>query len=387
MSWDLLEKIMRNPSLLSRFALTGLCAAMLLRPAIVLADSPVLNTLFPELVNLLYAHDVLHARAFEEIEATNESSAAAIGKRLLVEQLEELSEASASHYHSAGDHLAMLGPHRVFESRAVPGIIVTINREQTAERAAAALAESGTLPPVAVETLKRGREFVEELLEIYLDDGYDDKKVAVDTAVQRYLSDDEHSVAALPKSDELLSDHPYAYSYRVGFPQLSGLTWASQWLKIATLEIVATAPDQEAKIREVSNVLLYYKEKTTRLHGSLVSLPSDIPTIPVIAPNFYTFHPEASAIVDNIEALKVVIGDALAYPDLMARPEIIESMVADYTNKTDYLTNHRDYLISVLRGGIYNAGGPARGGMQRPDRNYSRERQENPHISKFPMPQ
>tara|TARA_R110002073_G_scaffold116379_1_gene254726 strand:- start:177 stop:1313 length:1137 start_codon:yes stop_codon:yes gene_type:complete len=378
---------MRNYSLLSRFAFAGLCAAILLRPNIAAADSPVLNELFPELVNLLHAHDVLHARAFEEIEATNESPSAAIGKRLLMEQLEELAEATASHYHSAGDHLAMLGPHRVFESRAVPGIIVTINREATAEQAAAALAESGTLPPVAIETLKRGREFVEELIEIYLDDSFDDKKVAVDAAVQRYLSDDAHSVAAMPKSDELLSDNPYAYSYRVGFPQLSGLTWASQWLKIATLEVLATAPDQEAKIRDVSNVLQYYKEKTTRLHGSLVSLPSDIPTIPVISPNFYTFHPEASAIVDNIEALKVVIGDALAYPELTNRSEAIESMVADYTNKTEYLFDHRDYLISVLRGGIYNAGGPARGGMERPDRNYSRERQENPHISKFPMPQ
>lgn len=378
---------MRSFSLLSKFVLVGVSAAVLLRPNLAVADSPVLNTLFPEMVNLLHAHDVLHARVFEEIEATNESPAAAIGKRLLVEQLEELAEASASHYHSAGDHLAMLGPHRVFESRAVPGIIVTINREQTAEQAAEALAESGTLPAVAVETLKRGREFVEELLEIYLDDGYDDKKVAVDAAVQRYLSDDAHSVAATPKSDELLSDHPYAYSYRVGFPQLSGLTWASQWLKIATLEVVATAPDQEAKIRDVENVLQYYKEKTTRLHGSLVSLPSDIPTIPVISPNFYTFHPEASAIVDNIEALKVVIGDALAYPELEGRSAVIESMVADYTNKTDNLFDHRDYLISVLRGGIYNAGGPARGGMERPDRNYSRERQENPHISKFPMPQ
>lgn len=378
---------MRSFSLLSKFVLVGVSAAALLRPSLAVADSPVLNTLFPEMVNLLHAHDVLHARVFEEIEATNESPAAAIGKRLLVEQLEELAEASASHYHSAGDHLAMLGPHRVFESRAVPGIIVTINREQTAEQAAEALAESGTLPAVAVETLKRGREFVEELLEIYLDDGYDDKKVAVDAAVQRYLSDDAHSVAATPKSDELLSDHPYAYSYRVGFPQLSGLTWASQWLKIATLEVVATAPDQEAKIRDVENVLQYYKEKTTRLHGSLVSLPSDIPTIPVISPNFYTFHPEASAIVDNIEALKVVIGDALAYPELDDRSAVIEAMVADYTNKTDNLFDHRDYLISVLRGGIYNAGGPARGGMERPDRNYSRERQENPHISKFPMPQ
>lgn len=378
---------MRNHSLLSRFALAGFCAVILLRPTIAAADSPVLNELFPELVNLLYAHDVLHARAFEEIEATNASPSAAIGKRLLLEQLEELAEATASHYHSAGDHLAMLGPHRVFESRAVPGIIVTINRQQSAEQAAQALAEIGTLPPVAIETLKRGREFVEELLEIYLDGSFEDKKVAVDAAVQRYLSDDEYSVASVPKSDELLADHPYAYSYRVGFPQLSGLTWASQWLKIATLEVVATAPDQEARIRDVSNVLQYYKEKTTRLHGSLVSLPSDIPTIPVISPNFYTFHPEASAIVDNIEALKVVIGDVLAYPDLMGRSEVIENMVADYTNKTDNLFDHREYLISVLRGGIYNAGGPARGGMESPDRNYSRERQENPHISKFPMPQ
>jgi hypothetical protein len=378
---------MRIDSLPSRIAVTAICAFLMLRPSLGMADSPVLNQLFPELVNLLYAHDVLHARVFEEIEATNESPSAAIGKRLLAEQLEELAEASSSHYHSAGDHLAMLGPHRVFESRAVPGIIVTINREQTAEQAAEALAESGTLPAVAVETLERGREFVEELLEIYLDDGFDDKKVAVDAAVARYLSDEKHSVAAMPKSDELLADHPYAYAYRVGFPQLSGLTWASQWLKIATLEVVATAADQEAKIRAVENVLQYYKEKTTRLHGSLVSLPSDIPTIPVIAPNFYTFHPEASAIVDNIEALKVVIGDALAYPESMDRSNVIEAMVADYTNKDDYLFSHRDYLISVLRGGIYNAGGPARGGMESPDRNYSRERQENPHISKFPMPQ
>ena len=112
------------------------------------------------------------------------------------------------------------------------------------------------------------------------------------------------------------------------------LTWASQWLKIATLEVLVTAGDQETKIRDVSNVLQFYKEKTTRLHGSLVSLPSDIPTIPVIAPNFYTVHPEASAIVDNLEALKVVIGDVLAYPNLMDRPAVIESMVASYTNKT-----------------------------------------------------
>jgi hypothetical protein len=46
-----------------------------------------------------------------------------------------------------------------------------------------------------------------------------------------------------------------------------------------------------------------------------------------------------------------------------------------------------DYMIFVLRGGIYGAGGPARGGMDQNDRNYSRDVQENPHISKNPMSQ
>lgn len=373
---------------LKKTLLVGVVALLPLGLGSAKADSPVLNAVSPQLGNYLNAHDVMHARVFEEVEATNASPSADIGKQLLVDQLEELAEASGSHYHSAGDHLAMLGPHRVFESRAVPGLIVTIRRLHSPQDAEIAMAESGTLPAVAVETLSRGREFIEELLEIYMDASYDDKKVAVDDALARYLSDDQHSVAATPKSDELLSDHPYAYAYRVGFPQFSGLTWASQWLKVASLEIVATAQDQQAVEQDIANLLQMYESKITRLHGSLVSLPSDIPTIPVIAPNFYSRHPEASAVIDNLETLKVVIGDVLAHPDIHSdRTQLIEDVVSSYTDKQSQLTDHMDYLVNVLRGGIYNAGGPARGGMDIPDRNYSRDVQENPHISKFPMPQ
>lgn len=372
------------PKFISGLLLSCLALA---NPASVLAQNTTLATAYPDLSGLMAAHEMLHARIFEEIDATNASASSAIGKRLLVESIIELAESAGSHYHSANAHLAMLGPHRVFESRATPGLVSMIRRENDTELAAQAFADINLLPDVAIGTLARGREFIRQLMEIYLNENILDKKQAIDDAVDVYLSDDKHSVAAEPKSEDLLSDHSAAYAYRVGFPQFSGLTWASQWLKIAVLEIAATSPDRESLYQDIAFALGNYEEKTTRLHGSLVSLPSDIPGIPVVAPNFYTLHPRASIIIDNLEALKVVIGDILAHPEQLDRESAIESMVAQYTSKTDHLIDRMDYMIFVLRGGIYGAGGPARGGMNEQDRNYSRDVQENPHVSKYPMAQ
>ena len=117
----------------------------------------------------------------------------------------------------------------------------------------------------------------------------------------------------------------------------------------------------------------------------MVSLPSDIPTTPVIAPNFFHRHPDAAYILDNLELLKVVIGDILAFPEVEDRLGAIEQTVANYTDKTSDLSDELDYLIYVLRGGIFNAGGPARGGLTTPDRNWSREQSGNPHVSTAPM--
>ena len=344
-------------------------------------ESTLLERKFPVLQQLLLAHDVVQARVYEEISITNESSTAAIGKSLLLGTLAELEESKTSHYHSAGDHSAMLGPHRVFESRAIPGLLSVIRTNHDSDQVRTALADVGNLPPLAVETLQKGRQFVEQLIEIYIDPAVADKNAAVTLAVENYLQDDLHSIAPRPKSDELLSEHPWAYSFKAGFPQLSGLTWASQWLKVGMLELMVSEPDVEALNQDIAYLLELYKEKITRLHGSLVSLPSDIPTSPVIAPRFLELHPDAAYIIDNLEQLKVVIGDILAHPEVEDRWQEIELAVQNYTDKNDNFTNEEDYLYYTLRGGIYNAGGPARGGLNRPDRNWSRERSENPHIS------
>lgn len=344
-------------------------------------DNTVLAREYPELQQLLLAHDIVQARVYEEISLANASSTAAIGKRVLLDTLAELKQTKSSHYHSAGDHSAMLGPHRVFESRAIPGLLGVIRGRYNADQVSTALADVGNLPPVAVETLQKGRQFVEQIIEIYINPVFEDKKAAVALAVENYLQDDLHSMASKPKSDELLSDHRWAYAFKAGFPQLSGLTWASQWLKIGMLELVVREPDMALRNEDIAYLLELYGEKIQRLHGSLVSLPSDIPTSPVIAPTFLQLHPEAAYIIDNLELLKVVIGDILAHPEVEDRWQEIELAVANYTDKTSNFSDETDYLYYTLRGGIYNAGGPARGGLDRPDRNWSREQSENPHIS------
>ncbi len=344
-------------------------------------EDTVLAKEYPELQQLLLAHDIVQARVYEEVSLANASDIAAIGQRVLLETLAELRESKNSHYHSAGDHSAMLGPHRVFESRATPGLLAVVRGNYNADQVSTALADVGNLPPVAVEALQKGRQFIELLIEIYINPVFEDKKAAVELAVENYLQDDLHSIAPKPKSDELLSDHPWAYAFNAGFPQLSGLTWASQWLKIGALELLVTEPDAESRKQAIAHLLELYNEKINRLHGSLVSLPTDIPTSPVIAPTFLELHPSAAYIIDNLELLKVVIGDILAHPEVEDRWQEIELAVQNYTDKTSNFSDETEYLYYTLRGGIYNAGGPARGGLNRPDRNWSREQSENPHIS------
>lgn len=365
----------------------GLAVVGLASPLVAYAQTgnELIDTRFPDLSRYLNSSQVLQAAVFDEIVASNNSADSMIGKGLLREALIELSEVSVSHYHSSSDHLAMLGPFRVFESRATPGLQAMIRREYSAQESEQVLEANGSIPPRAVAVLKRGRDFATKMAEIYLDDNLIDKHTAVDAALTDYLNDDALSVPAQPKASELLSEHEYAYSFRVGFPQLSGLTWASQWLQLATLEIAMISKNQHELELGIANAIALYEEKIAPAHGGLMALPTDIPTMPVIAPNLYGFHPGAAYVLDNVAALKVVIGDILVHPDVPDRSRAIEEMVARYTDKSADLEVETDYLFFVLRGGIFNQGGPALGGMAESERNRSRAATGESHISNYPM--
>jgi hypothetical protein len=338
---------------------------------------------FPSLAQYLNASEVLQAAVFDEVVVSNESTESQFGKVLLRDEIVELAEAEFSHYHTSTNHMAMLGPFRVFESRATPGLQSMIRDEFADDEVANVLEANGSIPPSAVAVLERGRLFGITLLDIYLDNNVIDKHTAVEEALTEYLSEDSLSVAALPKSPDLLSEHPYAYAFRVGFPQLSGLTWASQWLQIAALEATILAASDAEVESGIAAVIGLFQEKVAPTHGSLMSLPTDIPTMPAIAPNVYSFHPGAAYVLDNISVLKVVIGDLLAHPDVPDRQVAIESAVASFTDKTNNLDQEMRYLEFVLRGGIFNQGGPALGGLTQSERN--RGRSATPHVSNYPM--
>lgn len=334
----------------------------------------------------LNALEIVQSVIFEEVLYANASPDSTSGKGLLRESLIELAKAPASHYHTPGNHLAMLGPYRVFESRATPGLIEKLYHEQLPETSNAALRDSGILPPLTVAVLERGRQFHERLLAIYSSEDFADKSAEIDKAVQDYLDDDEYSVAPRPKSANLLSKHPFAYAFRVGFPQFSGLLWSSQWLYLATLEtLLLTDADTEARQEALAHLQTRFADKLQRVHGSFVTLPTDIPTMPAIAPTVFARHPEAAMIVDNIAMLKIVIGDILGHPDAEDKAASIDAITAQFVDKENNLDDQMRYTIFALRGGIFNQGGPAMSDMERSERFQSRESLQAPPAAGRPM--
>ena len=112
----------------------------------------------------------------------------------------------------------------------------------------------------------------------------------------------------------------------------------------------------------------------------------EIPMVPAIAPLLLSRHPEAAWVIDNVNILELVIADLLVHPDVEDRTSSIDAVTAEFTDKESNLLEgsmgYRDYLLSALRTGIYNQGGPALGQLVRSERNRSRmEMEMGGHVS------
>jgi hypothetical protein len=115
--------------------------------------------------------------------------------------------------------------------------------------------------------------------------------------------------------------------------------------------------------------------------------PTEPPTAAAIAPHLYSFHPQASIILDNLSMLENIVLDVLAYPNLEDRQAAIGAAVAEFTNKETNISQDYDYLLAALRGGIYNQGGPAVGELMQSERNRTRDEMGHIHTSIMASPQ
>lgn len=349
-----------------------------------------------ELARLYDAFTITHAAALDAIAKTNMDPQYAQARADMREQLEQLAQmqdqghgqmmshgmmhgsGSSGSSSSGSNGMDMDSPYRALDVqvRVDMGRLVRADHADTA--AADAYDNVAALPRHVAMVLAAGRQFEDKLWALWTDPGrsIDAKVQATQAVIEDYQTGDAmHAIAGRPKPVSLYLDHSYAGSLKSAYPRLSGLLWSNQWLQLASLEAIVRGQVDPQFAGHVADTLERYYNKLGSDSGmSMFPAPVEMPTVPTIAPTLYTLAPEASIIVDNLNMLDAAIADIIAYPGLDAtiREQAILATVAQFTDDS-IVTDDMSYLLSALRGGIYNQGGPAIGELQGSERNRSRE--------------
>ena len=204
--------------------------------------------------------------------------------------------------------------------------------------------------------LRRGHDFQHEVLSILVDPAVADREVALREAVGRYRSRPEIALPAVPKDMDVLYGHPHAQAFRTGYPELAGVVWAGQWLKLAATEPLTDLPEGRRRAEGLDTVI-------TRYRGKLGSgeppqhLPSEIPLAPAIAPGLIWLAPEAAMIWDNLSMLQEVLADVLVSPATSDVEASVESTLDFFIDPELAVTTRDDWEIMALRHGIFFQGG------------------------------
>jgi hypothetical protein len=354
---------------------------------------------YPELARLYDAFTVTHAAALDAIAKADMGPQFAQARAELRQQLEQRQDTDEmAHYgmghgshHSDSPSTDMNGPYRALDVQARVAMIRILRSDHTGTAAAEAYDNVAALPRHAAMVLAAGRQFEKQLWDLWADPGMsiDAKEQATQAIIEDYQTGDPmHAVSAQYKPVSLYLDHAYAGSLKSAYPRISGLLWSNQWLQLASLEaIIHGQVDPQFEGRVVDTLVRYNNKLGSDSGMSMFPPPVEMPTVPTIAPTLYTLAPEASIIIDNLNMLDAAIADIIAYPDLDAstREQAIAEKVAQFTAE-EIATDEMSYLLSALRGGIYNQGGPAIGELMGSERNLSRDAMGMQHHMSMSAP-
>jgi hypothetical protein len=241
------------------------------------------------------------------------------------------------------------------------------------ERLTALVAEEGRAEEVAHEAeagfevlgergaavIARANAFHREVLGILADESistFNDRRVAVNAAVERYRSEPEIAVPAAPKDMDILYDHPQTTDFRTGYTDLGGLIWAGYWLRLAATEPLTDIADPVRRDQGLDTV-------TTRYHLKLSYgdppqfFPSELPMAPAISPGMIFLSAEAAMIWDNVSMMQEVLSDILASPDVEDVRAAIDLTVEHFTDPEYRMRDQGYWEIMALRHGIFFQGG------------------------------
>jgi hypothetical protein len=351
-----------------------------------------LSDRYPEVARLLNAFDVTQVAMFEELVAVNNDPSTRLARNQLELHLIEMAsmDRGGGHGGHGGHDMDMLvgGAYGEQETASRAQLYQLLRRELSNEDVQSSYENSEAIDRHTKVVLQRGRQFQSRLYEIYIDDSVTNKQRAVNAAVQDYLSDNRHSVSPLAKDYELYVGHDHATAFVTGFPKLSGLHWANHWASLAALEAIMVEYSDSQFRNSMDTVMERYWNKVGSEGGmTMFPAPTEPPTAAAIAPHLYSFHPQASIIMDNLAMLENIILDVLSYPNLEDRQATIGAAVVEFTNKETNISPDYDYLLAALRGGIYDQGGPAVGELMQSERNRSRDDMAHMHTTIMSVPQ
>ena len=254
-----------------------------------------------------------------------------------------------------------------FESELVSRLTRSIREEDVAATLSDGYAALGTR---ATEILRWGQAFQREVLSILADPDLADPGAALDGAVARYRSRPEAALPGVPKNMDLLYTHAYALAFRTAYPDLDGLVWAGQWLRLAATEPLADLPPGAERAEGIDTVTTRYLGKLT--HGEPPqSFPSELPLAPAIAPGFIWMSPESAIIWDNLSMMLEVLSDVLVSPETTDVRGAIAATVEFFMDPDQAVTDRDEWEIMALRHGIFFQGGFPLAIMTQNERNTS----------------
>lgn len=386
----MIERIFRwqQPVIKQTLIISSIVLSSFLSSGLSAQNTAEISEQYPEVADLFNAFDVTQAKALEEIAAINADPATQqvrnelqMNMKLRASMTMREMMASGMMTHEAAMEMGMNnGPHHDLEVTARMRLLEVMRGKHSNESAEAAFENSSAIGRHTAEVFKHGRNFEKALFTIYIDDDVDDKLAAVADAIESYLSDDQHSVAIVPKESDYLLSHDQANGLKTAFPLLRGFLWTHQWLQLAALEAVILQGLDPQFNGGVDVALERFWNKIGSSGGmTMFPAPGELPMAPAIAPDLYSQSPEAAIILDNLNLLETVIADILAFPNAENRDELMDQAITYFTGKDSNNAQSMDYLLFALRGGIYNQGGPAVGELMQSERNRAREAMNMQH--------
>jgi hypothetical protein len=377
--------------------LTGLVVAIGLFTTTAFSQSGSVSNDYPELAGLYNAFDVTQAQLLDAIAEINSDPSTMQARMDLRMELDMVANMSMQEMMAAGmghgemGDMTMTGPYGELEVDARMAINDIVRGSHSAADAASAFENSAALTTHAARVLAYGREFENKVWDIFADTSTSiyEKRQNVTAAIEAYQTGDaQHAVTVTPKSAALYLDTEYSNGLKAGFPRLGALLWTNQWLQLASLEaIIIGQVDPQFAGNVGLTVERYWNKVGSDTGMTMFPVPNEMPSAPAISPQLYSQAPDAAVIIDNLNMLEAAIADIIAYPVVEDRESAINNAVAQFTAQEDYVTDTMDYLLSALRGGIFNQGGPAIGELDRSERNRSRSAMNMQHTMIMSAPQ